>query len=482
MSRTGRKVRPIARPRVAAVEPGSIAAAAGLQSGDQVRAINGHPVRDIVDFQFLTTEAELLLTIDRPGAGPFQVEVEKEPDDPLGVDFGGKATFDGIYTCKNNCIFCFVFQQPRGMRPTLNLMDDDFRLSFLHGNFVTLVGVEPEYWERIISQRLSPLYVSVHATDDSLRAFLMGTAAARGIMGQLAELRDHGIQYHTQVVLCPGINDGEHLNRTITDLTSLGPDALLSLSVVPVGLTRYRDGLYDLRTYTAAEAHTLIDQVEAWQRRLTPEWGFPVVYCSDEWYVLAGRPVPPAEFYGDYDQLENGVGMVRLFLEEQARVEPRLPTALPAPRRVTVATGVLAGPVLAQAVERLNRIDNLRVDLLTVRNEFYGHTVTCAGLLTGRDLLMALADQGGLGDAVVLPAVSFRDGDGRSLDDLTPAQISANLGGTPVHLAGAPADLAAIATDNRLRAGRRRSRPLRFTLGAAEPGYFSVTFGQGRTR
>lgn len=462
------------RPTVVAVRPGSPAEAAGIRPGDRLKAIGGHPVRDILDYEFLVREADLLLTVERPGEGTFQVSVQKDPDEDLGVDFGGHAVFDGVYTCRNKCIFCFVHQQPRGMRPSLNIMDDDFRLSFLHGNFITLVGMPPEDWQRIIDQRLSPLYISVHATDDDLRAFIMGTEKARGIMGQLRALAEAGISFHTQMVLMPGINDGPHLDRSIADLVTLGPEALLSISVVPVGLTKYRDRLYPLRTYTGAEAAAVIDQVEAWQRRLMPDWGFPVVYCSDEWYVLAGREVPSAEFYGNYDQLENGVGMIRLFLEELKQVEPRLPDALPQPRRVTVVTGVLGGPYLRQAAARLSAIAGLQVDVLVVENEFYGPTVTCAGLLTGRDMAMALAEKGDLGDLVILPAVAMRDGDGRTLDNLTAQDISQKLGGVPVATAASPLELAELATGGHLKPARRRKSRMRFTPGAAEPGYYSI--------
>lgn len=415
----------------------------------------------------------------RAGGETLTVRVSKDPDEDLGVDFGGRPTFDGIYTCKNRCIFCFVHQQPRGLRPSLNLMDDDFRLSFLHGNFITLTGMPPEQWDRILRQRLSPLYISVHSTDDDLRAFLMGTPLARGIMEKLRELARHGISFHTQLVLCPGVNDGDHLDRSIADLISLGPEALLSVSVVPVGLTRYRDRLYPLRTYTAGEARAILRQVKRWHRRLQPEWGFPVVYPSDEWYILADEEIPPASFYGSYDQLENGVGMVRLFLEELRAVARRLPERLPAPRRVTVVTGVLAGRYLEEAAAQLRRVGGLEVRVLVVENEFYGPTVTCAGLLTGRDMSLALAEAagrgGGLGDLVILPAVAFRDGDGHTIDDHTLDTIRERIGGTPVVMAGSPAELAHHATGGALRPRRLRATRLRFARGAAEPGYYSVS-------
>lgn len=448
----------LAKPVIMHIEPESPAARAGLKPGDKLMEINGKPVRDDLDFRFMSTEEELQLTVVTPTGENRQVEIQKAFDEELGVDFGGKATYDGVYTCHNNCVFCFVHQQPRGLRPTLNLMDDDFRLSYMHGNFITLVGISEEHWRRIFEQKLSPLYISVHATDDDLRAFLLGTEKGRGIMKQLRELADGGIQFHTQVVSVPGMNDGAHLDQTITDLLSLGPDALLSISVVPVGLTKYRNGLYDLRSYSRDEARVMVDQVEAWQQKLLPEWGDVVVHPSDEWYILAGREAPPAEIYGNYEQLENGVGMVRLFLEQMKDVTDRLPGELPAPRKVTIATGVLATETLGRAARWLTEnVKGLEVEVQTIWNDFYGHNVTVAGLLLAQDFIAQLKGRD-LGDLVILPAVAFRDIDGRSLDNLTPAQISEELGGVQVLLAGSPAELADLATGGHLTPERRRRR------------------------
>ena len=454
----------LAKPVVTAVRTGSLADQVGIRPGDKLVAINGQPVRDELDYRFLSADEELHLTVIGPAGTATSVTVGKELDQDLGVDFGGKATFDGIYTCHNNCVFCFVHQQPRGLRPTLTLMDDDFRLSYMHGNFITLVGITAEHWQRIFDQKLSPLYISVHATDDDLRATLLGTDRGRGIMRQLQALAEGGIQFHTQVVCVPGLNDGANLDRTIRDLVSLGPDALLSISVVPVGLTKYRKGLHDLRSYTTAEAAVMIEQAEAWQYKLLPEWGRVLVHPSDEWYVVAGREVPPAEHYGNYDQLENGVGMIRLFLEQMKETTPRLPASLPAHRKVTVVTGVLGTGALTRAAAWLSEhVQNLQVRTYTVRNDFYGHSVTVAGLLLAADIVAQLRQAGDLGDMVVLPAVAFRDADGRSLDNMTSDDISVLLGGVPVALAGAPAELAELATGGLLAPERkRRLKSLRF--------------------
>lgn len=454
----------IAKPVIVAVTPGSAAERAGLAPGDKLLEINGNPVRDDLDFRFLTADEHLMLTVAGQAGENRTVAIDKEFDEELGVDFGGKATFDGIYTCHNNCVFCFVHQQPKGLRPTLTLMDDDFRLSYMHGNFITLTAISDEHWQRIFDQKLSPLYISVHATEDDLRAFLLGTDQGRGIMERLRELAEGGIQFHTQIVTVPGLNDGVHLDRTISDLTALGPDVLLSISVVPVGLTKYRTGLYPVRSFNGDEARVVIDQVSRWQEKLLPEWGDPLVHASDEWYVLSGREVPPAEYYGNYDQLENGVGMIRLFLEQMKDTTARLPAEVPAPRRVTVATGVLATGTLKRAAEWLeSNVRNLSVSVRTIRNDFYGHSVTVAGLLLAKDLVAQLKEAGDLGDLVILPAVAFRDIDGRSLDNLTLPEISEMLGGVQIALAGSPAELADAATGGLLAPERkRRLKALRF--------------------
>jgi putative radical SAM enzyme (TIGR03279 family) len=449
----------LAKPVVMGVEPGSPAERVGLKPGDKVLEINGNPVRDDLDFRFLQAEEELDLKVAGPTGETRLLHVVKEFDEELGVDFGGKATFDGIYTCHNNCVFCFVHQQPRGMRPTLTLMDDDFRLSYMHGNFITLVGITEEHWQRIFDQKLSPLYISVHATDDDLRTFLLGTDKARGIMGQLRELAEGGISFHTQVVSCPGLNDGAALDKTIADLTSLG-DALLSISVVPVGLTKYRQGLYPVRSYRPEEASVMIDQIEAWQRKLEPECGTVLVHASDEWYVVAGREVPGPEVYESYDQLENGVGMIRLFLEQMKATTDRLPAELPAPRKVTVATGVLASGTLRRAAAWLmEHVKGLTVDVITIYNEFYGPNVTVAGLILGQDYVAQLRPRlEELGDMVVLPAVGFRETDFKSLDNMTLDDISTLLGGVPVTIAASPAELTDKATGGLLAPERRTKR------------------------
>lgn len=444
---------------ISRVVPGSVAAAIGLEPGDALVAIDGAPVTDLVDYRFRSDEEYLELAVTKASGEQWLIEVEKDPGEDLGLEFAD-ATFDGIYTCHNRCVFCFVHQMPRrrGLRRSLYLMDDDYRLSFMHGNFITLVGIAAADWQRILSQRLSPLYISVHATADDLRVRLMGTTQAAGIMGRLAELAAHDIAFHTQVVACPGWNDGPALEQTLSDLLSLRP-ATLSVSVVPVGLTKHRERLTLIEPYDAAGAAAVLDQVHAWQRRCRRRFGSYIVHASDEFYVRAGRPVPPARRYEGFAQYENGVGMIRLFLDELRRLQPRLPAALAAPRRVTVVTGMLARATVAEALAALAPVAGLTTELVAVENRFFGPTVTCTGLLTAEDVLAALAGRD-LGDLVVLPAQMVREGDGQTIDNSSLAAIEAALG-VAVATGLTARDLLQHCTGVRVGRGRRppRSEP-----------------------
>lgn len=409
---------------ISRVRPGSIADEVGLQPEDIVCSVNGQPVRDVLEFQFLTADDEVELGITRASGEEWLLELEKDFDEDLGLEFE-EALFDRLRVCRNNCVFCFVHQMPGGLRPSLNLKDDDYRLSFLHGNFITLTNLTEDDWRRILTQRLSPIYVSVHATDPELRRLLIGRPEKVPVMDQLRRLSDSGIGIHTQIVLCPGLNDGHQLDRTIGDLTEL--PRVLSVAVVPVGLTRFREGLYPLKPFDGSGAATVIDQIEAWQARQRKRRRQFLVYAADEFYVLAGREVPPARSYEGYPQLENGVGLIRVFLDEWGKVEKRLPEALTPERRVTLVTGVSATPTLRKIVDRLNRIAGLTVELVTVENRFFGPTVTVAGLLTGADILASLRGRNP-GDEVLIPGVCLKEGDDVTLDEMSPGQMSRELG------------------------------------------------------
>lgn len=409
---------------ISRVRPGSIADEVGLRPGDIVCSVNGLRVRDVLEFQFLTAADEVEIGVQKTSGEEWLLELEKDFDEDIGLEFE-EAIFDRLRTCRNNCVFCFVHQMPGGMRPSLNLKDDDYRLSFLHGNFITLTNLNDDDWRRILTQRLSPIHVSVHATDPELRRVLIGRAEKIPVLDQLRRLSDSGITLHTQIVLCPGLNDGHQLDRTIGDLAGL-PE-VHSVAVVPVGLTKFRDRLYPLRPFDRPGASNLLDQIDFWQSRLRKTRKRYVVYAADEFYVLAGREVPPARFYEGYPQLENGVGLIRVFLDEWTKVEQRLPQTVAPLRRVTLITGVSAAPTLRKVIGRLSQIPGLQVDLVTAENRFFGPTVTVAGLLTGADIVDSLRGRD-LGDEVLIPGICLKEGDEVTLDGISPAEMARELG------------------------------------------------------
>jgi len=334
------------------------------------------------------------------------LSLSKAIDDDLGILFGEEpAPF--IRGCANKCVFCFINGLPQrhmpqrglplGMRDSLYIKDDDYRYSFLFGNFITLTNLKDHDWQRLEEQRLSPLHVSVHATDPALRRTMVDGPRAGEIIEHIQRLGDLGITVHTQLVLCPEINDGAHLDRSIADLAALRP-IVESIAAVPVGLTKFNNmlkigDLPALRPYRRDEADAIVQQVQGWQQRFTEESGLPFVYLSDEWYYITGRPFPRAGHYGDFAQIENGVGMTRAFLDDWLRVRRKLPARLPEPTHITLVTGTMAQDVISRVADVLNRIDNLTVEVLPVVNEFFGPLVTVAGLLCGQDILDALATQ-----------------------------------------------------------------------------------------
>jgi len=406
---------------VAVVRPRTAAAAAGLAVGDRIIAINAQPLRDAIDFQFYGGDDRLELSVEREGRRRA-VRLVRRPGADLGVELEAPRPAE-IATCANKCVFCFIHQLPRGMRRSLYVKDDDFRLSFLHGNYITLSDLDEAALARIIEQRLSPLYVSVHATDPDLRWELLGKPRhSAEILPRLERLAKAGIRMHAQIVLCPGLNDGEHLERTVHELSPLHPQ-IATTAIVPVGLTRHRERLPQLRTLRDDEARALVATVEAWQGRFLPALGSRFVFLGDEVYLQAGHPLPPAEAYEGFLVAEDGIGLVRRFEDDLARAAAR-PRAEPSGRRVTVVSGTLYGPRLAARLASL--VPGARV--VSVPNHFFGGTVAVAGLLTGQDIQRELAGAGDLGEAVLVPAVALRDGEGVFLDDLTPADLSRSLG------------------------------------------------------
>ncbi|AGY60508.1 TIGR03279 family radical SAM protein [Gloeobacter kilaueensis] len=426
---------------VTAIRTGSIAEQLGFEPGDRLVAINGTPPRDLIDYQFLCAEENLALTVLDGAGQTHQLEIEKDTDEDLGLEFA-TALFDGLIQCNNACPFCFIDQQPDFLRDTLHLKDDDYRLSFLYGSYLTLTNLPPAEWERIARLRLSPLFVSVHATEPELRARLLKNPRAAQILKQLEWFKKQRLQIHAQVVLCPGLNDGEHLERTILDLASFSP-TVLSAAVVPVGLTRFRPGLDELRAVTPECAQQVIRQVHKLQRRLQRELDTRFVWLADEWYLLAKEAIPAARHYEGYPQLANGVGALRRFLDEFQRHTRHLPAALPAPRRYSWVVGTAVEGCFAPIVERLNQIAGLELRLLAVPSQFWGQQITVTGLLTGSDLLAALTEQD-LGDALILPGLMLKEGQ-VFLDDLSVETLSERLG-VPVRVVngGATALLAAL--------------------------------------
>ena len=419
-------MRSIAEPggvTVAAVRPRSPAAAAGLAAGDRIVSVNGHRLRDVIDFQFHAGDERLELAVERGGVAVARRLDRRGAD--LGLELAAPRPGD-IATCANKCVFCFIHQLPRGMRRSLYVKDDDYRLSFLHGNYITLSDLDEAAFERILEQRLSPLYVSVHATDPELRHALLGRPRhSAEILPRLERLAKASIRVHAQIVLCPGLNDGLHLERTLFELAPLYP-SVATTAVVPVGLTRHRERLPALRSLTPLEARALIATVEAWQRRWLAERGSRFVFLSDEIYLLAGLPLPPAAAYEGFAIAEDGIGLVRSFEDGFARSVARTRSPIQG-RAVTVVSGEIFAPRLVSLLGGAG-IDTEMVRVAAVRNDFFGRAIGVAGLLTGRDIQRHLAAWPDLGRAVLVPSVALRDVDGVFLDDQTPEDLARDLG------------------------------------------------------
>ena len=394
--------------RIAEVLPGSIAEELKLRIGSRIVRINGEPVRDVIDFRFLEADGRVELEVGHDAGERVLYEIEKDAGEGLGV----VPAPDAVRECANKCVFCFIDGNPPGVRESLHLRDDDFRLSFTYGSYVTLTNLGPKGFQRLIDQKLSPLYVSVHATEPEVRMRLLGVPRGGEIVEQLRALTAAGIEVHTQIVLCPGWNDGAHLERTLADLWELGPN-ILSLSVVPVGLTRYNVDR-PVRPLTPEEAGEAIEQVDAARRLALAERGTGWAYVGDEMFLLAGREVPPASYYDDWPLTENGVGAVRQVLAdaESLIADPPGLTGL----RVAVVTGTRMAEVLAPLMPRIAAATGAAVTLLPVTNRLFGATVTTAGLLPGADIQDALLSAGPF-DAVLLPAEALND-DGLFIDSV----------------------------------------------------------------
>ncbi|MFN2297652.1 MAG: DUF512 domain-containing protein [Anaerolineales bacterium] len=410
---------------ISAVRPGSPAAETGIRPGDRLTAVNGNPVEDVIDVQFHAAEDVLRLQWTR-GGRVLSGKAARPAGIELGLDFS-HPTFDtDIRRCNNRCPFCFVVQMAPGMRRTLHIKDDDYRYSFLYGHFVTLTNLSRRDWDRIVLQRLSPLYVSVHATEPELRAHLLGNPKAGDILDRLRFLADGGIEIHTQAVLVPGVNDGAHLDRTLSDLAALHP-AVRSCSVVPVGVTRYQK--HGIRPYAPAAMREVIQQVEERRREFLARIGSRFAFLTDEWYLAAGMPVPQLDSYEQIDLRENGVGLVRIFLEDWEAARRRLAgrTVRFRHKQATLVTASLFGRTLEETAAECTALTGIPFHVVTVPNRCFGETVTVAGLLTGRDAVDAVLSAGKEGP-VLLPSVLFGGPEGLSLDDMTPRAFAEAVG------------------------------------------------------
>jgi putative radical SAM enzyme (TIGR03279 family) len=405
---------------IESVVPGSITDELGLAAGDRLLAVNGHGLRDIIDYSYHTSgEEELLLEVSKPDHELWELEIEREQGQPLGLILAAPEPA----RCRNNCVFCFVHQLPKGLRKPLYVKDEDYRLSFLNGNYVTLANLKPAELKRIAMQRLSPLYISVHATNPALRELLLGRPGVPPILEQLRKLAEARITLHTQVVLCPGLNDGQELERTVADLAALYP-AVQSLAVVPLGLTRHRQHLPLLRPVDESYTHEFISLWEPRARALNKRLGQPFLSLADEFYLKAALPFPPLRTYGDLPQIENGVGMVPLFLRDAGRT---LRTARNLGAfRVTVVSGVSAFGFVADFLKKLEEKTGVEIVAVAVENRLFGENVTVSGLVAGNDITAMLAGKD-IGSALLLPDVMIKEGEDLFLDDVSLEELGRRL-------------------------------------------------------
>ena len=417
--------------KIQSVAPGSIAEELGVEPGDVLISINDQEVEDVFDYRYLTQDEELTVVIrkgdsmeeDEPEE--WELEIEKEPDEDLGIEFES-GLMDEYRSCRNRCIFCFVNQMPKGMRDTLYFHDDDARLSFLQGNYITLTNMSDHDIDRIIRYHLEPINISFHTMNPALRCEMLHNRTAGDVFPRIRRLKEAGIELNGQIVLCRGINDGEELEYSLREFEQYLPE-LKSVSVVPVGLTRFRDRLPKLIPFDADSAGPVIDQIERWQQYYMNRYGTHLVHASDEWYIMAGRELPPEESYDGYLQLENGVGMVRL-LTEEIREELRRSAGRKArSRHITIATGRLVGPILDGLVREITEVfPQVRADVAPITNHFFGELITVSGLITGQDLTAQLAGRD-LGEELLLPANMLRSGENVFLDDMTVEQVEETL-------------------------------------------------------
>jgi putative radical SAM enzyme (TIGR03279 family) len=404
---------------IKSVDPGSIADELGLEPGDRLLSIDGHELEDIFDYEYYTENESIMVVIAKKNGEEWELDIENDYQD-LGLTFENGLMSD-YKSCHNKCVFCFIDQMPKGMRETLYFKDDDSRLSFLQGNYVTLTNMKDKDIERIIKFKLAPINISVQTTNPELRCKMLHNRFAGEALKKIDRLYEAGTPMNGQVVMCKNLNDGDELDRTIRDLTKYIP-CMESVSVVPVGLSKYRDGLYPLEPITAEDAAKTIDIIEKWQKKVYAEHGIHFIHASDEFYILAGRELPEEERYDGYIQLENGVGMIRLLTTEVHEALDEL-EGDEEKEELSIATGKLASVYLAGFLEEIKKkFPNRKVHLYPIRNDFFGEMITVAGLITGQDLIAQLKDKP-LGSRLLLPECMFRSGEEVFLDDITRQEV-----------------------------------------------------------
>ena len=415
---------------ITGVEKASPAAKHGILPGDILISINGHDINDVLDYRFRLTEKKITLLIHR-GPDLKEITIKKDEYSDIGLEFE-TYLMDKKHSCRNKCVFCFIDQLPKGMRDTLYFKDDDSRLSFLMGNYITLTNLSEEDVDRIIEMKTSPINVSVHTTNPELRVKMMKNKNAGKVLSYLRRFADAGISLNCQIVLCKGINDGKELERSMTDLAALYP-SLVGVSIVPAGITNYREGLCHLEPFTAEEAGEVIDTIDKFGEKCLKKFGTRLFFSSDELYIEAGRELPGEDYYEGYPQIENGVGMIRSmdgeFIDELDFLDEY---DLEKPRKVSVATGAAAYDFIKSLADRLcEQVPTLECHVYKIINDFFGHNITVAGLLTGKDLANQLKGKD-LGDRLLIPRVTLRSEGDVFLDDTTPEWLAEQLGGIEI--------------------------------------------------
>lgn len=402
--------------KIKSVEPGSIAEELDIEPGDVLLKVNDQELKDIFDYHYLCNDEDITVLIEKPDGEQWELDIEKDYSEDLGMDFE-QGLMDNYRSCRNKCMFCFIDQMPPGMRETLYFKDDDARLSFLQGNYITLTNMKEEDLERIIKYRLSPINISVHTVNPELRNKMLHNRFAGEAMDKIKKLYDNRIEMNSQIVLCKGINDGVELERSIEYLSNLLP-YMKSLSVVPVGLTKFREKLYPLEKFTKKESIEVLNIIHKWQDKLLKEYGTRFVFASDEWYLKAEMPIPNEDYYEGYGQLENGVGMIRSLTNEYDAYIASL-DGDDREKEVSLATGVLAYPIIKHLADKLSKkYPNVNCHVYEIQNDFFGRDITVAGLLTGQDIINQLKNKE-LGEYLILPEVLLRSGEMVLLDDLT---------------------------------------------------------------